>query len=137
MKMLNAVKARPWRVAILAVVLTGAVAGSAFADVSRLTLDPTAQLSPGRLHATLTGAITCDAGTVAFLSGRVLQPRTISGSGFTSIACTGTSQRYTIDVSAFEGVFRPGRAVADVVATQCSDIQCTSTFTDAHITLNS
>jgi hypothetical protein len=136
MKVLNPLKAWPWCAAILAVALTGAVAGSASAAVSRLTFDPTAQLSPGRLHATLTGTLTCDAGTTTFLAGRILQPRTVNGSGSDTITCSGTAQRYRFDVPAFDSVYSPGLAVVDVTATQCDDVQCTSTFADGQITLN-
>lgn len=135
MKALNAIKVRPWRVAILAVVLTGAVAGSAFAAVSALTLDRTAQLSPTGLHATLTGGITCDAGTTTFLDGRIVQPQNTSAFGSTQIVCTGASQRYAIDVATSAFVLRPGSASADVTALQCNETGCTSTVTDARITL--
>lgn len=124
--------------AILALVLTGAVAGSAAAAVSELTLDPTAQLSPGLLHATLTGTVTCDAGTNAFLSARIVQPRNTSGFGGVSVACVGTPQKYAIDVSASgPGVFRPGKANAEVSNVQCDppDFVCTTKFVDAKITL--
>jgi hypothetical protein len=125
-------------VAILALALTGAVAGSAAAAVSQLTLDRTAQLSPGRLHAALTGIVTCDAGTTAFLSGRIIQPRNTSGFGSTSVACDGKPQTYAIDVSTSgPGVFKPGKANADVSSFQCDppDFVCNTTFTDAKITL--
>jgi hypothetical protein len=124
--------------AILALVLTGAVAGSAAAAISELTLDPTAQLSPGRLHATLTGTVKCDAGTNTFLNGRIVQPRNTSGFGSVSIVCDGTTQKYAIDVSTSgPGVFKPGKANADVSSFQCDppDFVCKTIFTDARITL--
>lgn len=138
MKVLNGVKASPWRAGLLGIVLTGALAGSAFAAVSEITLDRTAQLSPGRLHATLTGTVTCDAGTTAFLNGRIVQPKQTSGFGSTSVQCVGTPQKYAIDVSTFDSVFRPGKANAEVSSTECAPpefIECTTTFTDAKITL--
>lgn len=135
MKVLNAIKVRPWRTAILALALTGAVAGSASAAVSALTLNRTAQLSPGSLHATLTGTVTCDSGTTAFLDGRIIQSGTTSGFGSTRIVCAGTPQRYAIDVSASTAAYQPGGASADVSSIDCVDDQCTTTFTDALITL--
>jgi hypothetical protein len=135
MKVLNAIKVRPWRTAILALALTGVVAGSASAAVSALTLNRTAQLSPGRLHARVTGTVTCDSGTAAFLDGRIIQSGNTSGFGSTRIVCAGTPQNYAIDVSASASPFRPGGASADVTSTECTDEQCTSTFTDALITL--
>jgi hypothetical protein len=138
MNVLNGVKVSRWRAGLLGIVLTGALAGSAFAAVSEITLDPTANLSPGRLHATLTGTVTCDAGTTAFLNGRIVQPRNASGGGGTSVQCAGTPQKYAIDVSTFDGVFKPGKANAEVSSFQCEQeppFNCTQTFTDAQITL--
>ena len=133
MKVLNAVKGSRWRTALLATVLTGALAGSAFAAVSAMTLDSNAALSPGRLHATLTGTVTCTPGTNVYLSGRVVQ-RDVSGYGSTGIACDGSSQRYAIDVSG--GVFRAGRARADVSTFECTgEFPCTSKYVDAVIRL--
>jgi hypothetical protein len=135
MKVSTAVKDSRWRVVLLATVLTGALASTAFAAVT-LTLDPTAQLSPGRLHATLTGTATCDGVSSVFLNGQITQSgRTHLGS--TSVACDGTSQPYAIDVSAgFGSSFKAGRASAQVVATICGGQPlCTSTYTDAIIRL--
>jgi hypothetical protein len=136
MKVLNTVKDARWRTAILATVLTGALAGSAFAAVSSMTLDPTAALSPGRLHVTLTGTVTCDPGTNAFLNGRVVQrkgQRNIEGYGSTMIACNGTSQAYAIDVSG--GPFKADKANADVSTFECTELSCTSKYVDAVIRL--
>jgi hypothetical protein len=140
MKVLNAVKASRWRTAILATVLTGALAGSAFAAVSGLTMDSTAALSPGHLHAVLTGTVTCDAGTTVFLNGQVVQRRNVNvnvnGYGFTSVACNGTSQRYALDVSTGgSGVFKVGKANAEVSTTECTEVTCTSKYVDAVIHL--
>ena len=44
MKLTHAARTSPWRAALLAVVLSGAVAASASAAVSALTLDPTGRL---------------------------------------------------------------------------------------------
>jgi hypothetical protein len=127
-----------WRAALLATVMTAAVAGTASAAVSELTLDRTAQLSPGRLHATLTGTVTCDAGTTSFLNGQIVQPGNTSGFGSVAVACVGTPQKYAIDVSTSgPGVFKPGKASADVSSFDCvpPDFECTRTFIDAKITL--
>ena len=141
MKFLNPV-ASPWRAAVLALVLTGALAASAAAAVSELTLDPTAQLSPGRLQATLTGTVTCDPGTTAFLNGQIVQPKNTSGFGFTQVTCDGTAQAYAIDVRAggffgSGGVFKAGKASAQVSTFQCDPVtfMCTLKSTDAIIRL--
>ena len=141
MKFLNSV-ASPWRAAVLALVLTGALAASAAAAVSELTIDPTAQLSPGRLQATLTGTVTCDPGTTAFLDGQIVQPKDASGFGFTQVTCDGTAQAFAIDVRAgffggSPGVFKAGKASAQVSTFQCDPVtwMCTSQSTDAIIRL--
>jgi hypothetical protein len=141
MKFLNSV-ASPWRAAVLALVLTGALAASAAAAVSELTIDPTAQLSPGRLQATLTGTVTCDPGTTAFLDGQIVQPKGASGFGFTQVTCDGTAQAFAIDVrrgffGGSPGVFKAGKASAQVSTFQCDPVtwMCTSQSTDAIIRL--
>jgi hypothetical protein len=136
MRVFNAAKASPWRTAVLATVLTGAMAGSAFAAVSDLTMDTTAALSPGHLHATLTGTVTCDAGTTVFLSGQIVQSGVASGYGGSSLACDGKAQEYNVDVSTGgSGVFKTGRANADVSTTECTEVACTTKYVDAIIRL--
>lgn len=137
------------RAAILAVVVAAAVAGAASAAVSQLTLDSSAQLSPGHLHAYLTGTITCDPGDNVSLSGQVVQSKGASGFGSTTVACDGTEQPYTIDVSSSggfpgfsTGVFKPGKASAQATASICEPPsfpnpfpQCSTRYTDAIIRL--
>ena len=142
MKMLNAVKGSFWRPAILAVVLTGALGSTAFAAVSDLTLDSTAALSPGHMHATLTGTVTCDPGDNALISGQIVHSRNASGFGSTTAVCDGTPQPYAIDVSTSgfftpAGVFKPGKASAQVSTSICdpSTWVCTTEYTDASIRL--
>ena len=134
--------------ALLAVLATGAFAGTASAAVSQLTLDPTAQLSPGHLHAYLTGTITCEMGDNVSLSGQVVQSKGASGFGFAPApVCDGTPQPYTIDVGGGgfpfpglnSGVFKPGKASAQVTGSVCQPFPfpggCSSTSTDAIIRL--
>lgn len=135
--------------ALLAVLATGAFAGSSSAAVSQLTLDPTAELSPGRLHAYVTGTITCDAGDSVSLSGQVIQPKGASGFGFATAppVCDGTPQPYTIDVGgggfpfpgSTSGVYKPGKASAQVTASVCTPFPfpgpCSTMSTDAIIRL--
>ena len=134
---------------LLAVLAAGAFAGPASAAVSQLTLDPTAQLSPGHLHAYLTGTVTCDAGDFVSLSGQVIQSKGASGFGSMPAppVCDGTPQPYTIDVGgggfpfpgSMSGVFKPGKASAQVTASVCAPFPypggCSSTSTDAIIRL--
>lgn len=121
-------------------VLAGALAGSASAAV-RITIDPTAKLSPGRLHATVTGSVSCDNvyGGPTSLSGQIVQPGGASGFGSTTVACDGTPHLYMVDVSAgmgmLSGVFVPGPASAQVSQSSCDPMGCSTTYTDAIIEL--
>ena len=138
------------RAAILAVIMTAAFAGTASAAVSQLTLDPTAQLSPGHLHAYLTGTITCDPGDSVSLNGQVVQSKGATGFGFTTPVCDGSAQEYTIDVGGgggfpfpgiSSGIFKPGKASAQVTASVCEPFPfpfpgaCSTMSTDAIIRL--
>lgn len=136
MKVLNAAKSSPRRAAILALILTGSLAGGAYAAVSDLTMDRTAALSPGRLHATLTGSITCSDKSTVGLNGQIVQSRNRSGYGYTTVTCNGKSQEYTIDVSG-GGVFKPGDASAQVSTYECDPVtwNCTTKYIDAMIRL--
>ncbi len=137
--------ARPWRAAMLGLVLAGMFAGTAYAAVTDLTIDPTAELSPGRLHAMLTGTITCDPGDTLSISGQIVQPKGASGFGSTNAVCDGTPQAYTIDVGGSGpfplpisgGVFKKGKASAQVTASLCDPItwMCSTRYTDAIIRL--
>jgi hypothetical protein len=115
---------------------------------SQLTIDPTARLSPGHLHAYLTGTITCDPGDTVSLSGQVVQSKGASGFGLaTPPTCDGSAHAYTIDVggSSFpfpgtSGIFKPGKASAQVTASVCEPFpfpmpSCSSTSKDAIIRL--
>jgi hypothetical protein len=135
--------------ALLAVLVTGALAGNASAAISQLTLGPTAELSPGHLHAYVTGTITCDPGDNVSLSGQVIQSKGASGFGSaaTPPVCDGTPQPYTIDVGggsfpfpgSTSGVFKPGKASAQVTASVCTPFPfpgpCSTMSTDAIIRL--
>lgn len=139
------------RAAILAVVMTGALGGVASAAVSQLRLDPSAQLSPGRLHVYLTGTIICNPGDNVSLSGHVVQPDGASGYGYTAPVCAGTGQPFTIDVSAGGGfpgsssaIFEPGEASAEATSSICNLPPfpdpfpfpgCSTMYTDAIIRL--
>jgi hypothetical protein len=112
--------------ALLTVVTAGAFAGAASAAVSRLTIDPSAKLSPGRLHAYLTGTIACNLGDNVSLSGQVVQANGANGFGSATPVCGGMEQAFTIDVSASGGfpgisggVFKPGKASAQVTTSVC------------------
>jgi hypothetical protein len=137
------------RAAILAVVMTAALSGAASAAVTELTIDPTAQLSPGRLHAFVTGTLACDPGDTPSLSGQVIQSSGASGFGFATLpTCDGTAKPYMIDVGTGggfpggqSGIYKPGKASAQVTTTVCEPadpplpFNCITTYTDAIIRL--
>ena len=139
------------RAGVLAVVVTGMLAATAWAS-GPATIDPTAQLSPGQLHAYITGKVTCDVGKTAQLSGQVVQSKGASGFGYANITCNGMSQAYTIDASASGGfpgstgaAFKPGKASAGLTTSVCDPWFpdpmfpfppiCTTTTSDAMIHL--
>jgi hypothetical protein len=134
------------RATVLAVVITATLGGAASAAVSQLTLDPSAQLSPGRLHVYLTGTITCDPGDTVSLSGQVVQSNQTSGYGYTTLVCDGALQAYALDVATGgfpgspSGVFKPGKASAQVTTSICDPANpfpftCTTRYIDAIIRL--
>ena len=136
--------ATAWRPALVALALTGAFATTASGAVTQLSIDPTAQLSPGHLHATVTGSITCDFGDYPYLSGQVVQAKNASGFGSTQAMCDGTSQPFAIDVTSNSapfgtpGVFKPGKANAQVSTSVCDiwmPFPCTSIYADDTIRL--
>ena len=134
MKAFKRFKCSPLRIGVLAMVLAGILAASATAAVT-LTIDRNAQLSPGRLHATLRGTVTCDAGSTAELNAQIVQSSDATGFGRTVFPCDGTSQPYTIDVGAVSGPYKSGQASAQVSMFACSEITCTPATTDAIIHL--
>jgi hypothetical protein len=130
----NRFRCFPRCIVVLAIVLAGVLAAGAAAAVL-LTIDRNAQLSPGRLHATLTGTVTCDAGSTAELLAQIVQSNTATGFGRIVVPCEGTSQSYTIDVGAVADPYKSGQASAQVSMFACSEGTCTSTSTDAIIHL--
>ena len=131
-----------WRPALLALVLTVALTGTASAAVTQLTMNPTAKLSPGQLHAIVTGTITCAPGDNPSINGQIVQPNTASGFGFANATCDGTSQPFAVDVSTggifgSAGVFKPGKASAQVSTSVCDPMTmtCSTKYTDGMIRL--
>ncbi|MDX6683844.1 MAG: hypothetical protein QOG94_3883 [Solirubrobacteraceae bacterium] len=144
----TALKAVGARSALLALVLTAALGATAQAAVTGLTLDPTARMSPGALHATLAGTITCAPGDLPSFSGQILQTGKNGASGFGSATpvCDGTSQRYAIDVSTNGGFpfpfptsggpFKAGKAIGQVTTSICDWMgPCVTKYVDGEIRL--
>lgn len=147
MKLTTTLRAVGARSALLALLLTAAMGATAQAAVTELTLDPTAQLSPGALHAVLTGTMTCAVGDNTSLSGQVIQGKnTSTGYGSAIGTCDGASHPYTIDVSTGGGFpfpfpsnspFKAGKAIAQVTASICDPwvMACTTKYVDGEIRL--
>ena len=135
-----------WRSAILAIALAGALTTTASAAVTDLAIDDEAQLSPGMLHATLTGSVRCDPGDFFpyynSLSGQISQPKGGGGFGSSVPTCDGTMQPFSIDIASggpFGGSapFKAGKASAQVSTSTCDPFTflCTSQYVDAVIRL--
>jgi hypothetical protein len=145
MKVLHALTGARWRPALLAVVLAGALVptATATAAANTLTLDSTAALSPGMLHATLTGTVTCEpSGSYPpYLSGQIVQAKGGSGYGSAPATCDGTPQPFSLDIATGgifggTGPFKAGKASAQVSMSTCDPfLPCTPTYTDAVIRL--
>jgi hypothetical protein len=144
MKVLNAVRSARWRAAALGLVAAAGIAGTASAAITALTMNDTAPLSPGMLHATLSGTIACDPGSSSYVSGQIVQSKGTTGYGYGTVTCDGTPQAYAIDVSAGGGfpgtgggAFKAGKANAQVSTSSCDPITwlCTSRYVDAQIRL--
>jgi hypothetical protein len=92
-----------------------ASSGTASAQISSLSIDETATLSPGHQAIVLTGTITCPAGEIwAISQARVIQgQRSGFGSAF-SLTCTGGLQQWSLPVISSEGLFHRGRASAGI-----------------------
>ena len=147
--MLQALTGARRRTAVLAVIMTGALAGTAAAATGDLTLNDTAPLSPGHLHATLGGTITCAPGSSTFLSGQISQAKGGNGYGSAQVSCTGSPQAYSIDVASASGPFpfgggpfKAGKASAQVSYQICTIPPdpwtfptCTSEYVDGVIRL--
>ena len=135
-----------WRSAILAVALAGAFSTTASAAVTDLTIDDSAQLSPGMLHATLTGSLRCDPGDFSpffnSLSGQISQSKGGGGFGSTAPTCDGTVQPFSMDIASsgpFGGSapFKAGKASAQVSSSTCDPVTfiCSTQYVDAVIRL--
>ena len=126
--------------------LAGACSTTASAAVTDLAIDDTAQLSPGMLHATLTGSLRCDPGDFSpffnSLSGQISQGKGGAGFGSTVPTCDGSVQPFSMDIASGSifggsGPFKAGKASAQVSVSTCDPITflCSSQYVDAVIRL--
>ncbi len=101
----------------LGALLALAGAGSASAAVTSISIDPTAQLSPGRQAVALSGSITCSQAEFVSLQGQLLQGQTRAAGTFGGSVMCGTSPTsWTTSVFSSSRLWHPGRASAGVLA---------------------
>lgn len=106
------------KVKLLLAAVIGSVAfvaggSGASAAVTSFSVDGNATLqSDGSVL--VTGTLTCTAGDTAFVFSEVLQSKgqlIADGSGDSAlITCTGSPQAWSVDVTAFIGTYKPGKA---------------------------
>jgi hypothetical protein len=93
-----------------------------------LTVDPDGSFSKSGT-ATLTGTLSCSAGSSAFLTATLQQSvgrvATVTGSNETfDDSCDGTAKTWTLTITPFSGLFRGGKAIATVSLIACNEITC-------------
>jgi len=118
-------------IGMLAVVSAAVAVGTAFAEITTLSLDPKGTLSADRTRATISGSITCTDGdsvmvyaNVAQVVGRLLS----NASGSTAISCTGEPQVWSVTAQTFGAStlrLAPGKASVGVTASDTSDFTAT------------
>ena len=106
--------------AVLSAALVAVPSGTAAAHVSSMTIDPSAQPSPGQQLVTVSGSVTCTDGESIGITSRLIQGST-EGQGFSpgmtgpQLICTGASQAWSVQFSSPSGtLWHPGRASAGV-----------------------
>jgi hypothetical protein len=92
-----------------------------------VAVDPVARFDSRTGSATLTGTVTCDPGSVAFIEASLSQSVgrfTIRGFGFTEVLCDGTAQPWSAEVMGETGLFKGGGAAASVMGQVCDEFDC-------------
>jgi hypothetical protein len=103
-----------------------------------VTVDPIGEFTSAGT-ANISGTVTCT-GEADFTSIDVeLRQRVgrfiISGFGSTPFVCDGTTQPWSVEVIAFNGIFKGGRAVAVTFAVACGVVGCGEDFQEATVRL--
>lgn len=108
-----------------------------------LTVDPTGHFNKVTGSATVTGTVTCtgvaDNGTFidVQLSQKVGRIATVNGFGESAFTCDNTTQRWSVEVFPFSGLFKGGQAASVTVAFACGVVECGSAEVDRSIKLRS
>jgi hypothetical protein len=104
-----------------------------------VTVDPVGQFNPRTGSATITGAVTCTgAAEFAYLEVQLRQTVgrfTITGFGFSEFPCDGTTQPWSVEVFADNGLFKGGRAVSITFAIACGISDCGVDFEERTVML--
>jgi hypothetical protein len=103
------------------------------------TVDRFGSFDPRSGVATVTGMVTCTAGTTGAigvnLTQRVGRVATISGFGFADLTCDGTEQTWSVTVQPFSGKFAGGHADVSADAFVCGPAGCASDHVERTIVL--
>jgi hypothetical protein len=104
-----------------------------------ITVNPSGQFNSKTGSATISGTVTCTgAADFAFLEAQLRQRVgrfIISGFGQTEFVCDGTTQPWSLEVFADNGVFKGGRAVSVTFAFACGTFGCGEDFEERIVQL--
>ncbi len=104
-----------------------------------VTVDPVGQFNARTGSATITGTVTCTgAADFAFIEVQLRQAVgrfTITGFGFIEFPCDGTSQSWSVEVFADNGLFKGGRSLAVTFAVACGVFDCGFDFEERVVRL--
>jgi hypothetical protein len=93
-----------------------------------VTVDPRGEFDSHTGAATVHGTVTCTGAAEFTEIGVELRQRAgrviITGSGFTSFPCDGTTHRWTVEVFGQNGLFKGGKADSLTFATACRPFEC-------------
>jgi hypothetical protein len=95
-----------------------------------IAVNPSGSVDPRSGEATVTGTATCTNAQWASVYLGLRQPVgrlvTISGDGYTSLLCDGTTRTWTVEVYPYSGKFAGGKATVNASADACGTLECRS-----------
>lgn len=104
-----------------------------------VTVDPTGSFNSNTGSATISGSVTCtgsaDFGFIELQLRQQVGRFIISGSGSTDFVCDGTSQPWSVEVFADNGLFKGGRAASVTFAIACGSFGCGEDFEERIVQL--
>jgi hypothetical protein len=103
-----------------------------------VTIDPVGRFDQRTGSATVSGTATCPADALqGFIVVQLRQPVgrfVVTGSGFTEVTCDDSPQTWTVEVTAFDGLFKGGRATVLAEWSVCSGM-CNLGVVESQISL--